>query len=265
MKVVAVRAPIIATMTNTQTRPDAPAPIVAREGWPIVALFVIITIIASVGARFIHPYAASIVGFVGVVLSGWCIWFFRDPPRAIPTDPLSVVSPADGRICMIGPAVPPADLKLDPAITKDMVRVCVFMNVFNVHVNRAPVAGVVEQVHYSPGKFLNAAVDKASTDNERSALVLKMPDGRRIVSIQIAGLIARRIICRVKAGISLIAGERYGLIRFGSRVDVYMPAGTVVKVQLGQIVVAGETVLAELQPAVSARGSEAATLASAGA
>lgn len=252
-------------MTTLQTRPDAPAPIVAREGWPIVALFVIITIIASVGAAFIHPIAAGIVSFVGVVLSGWCIWFFRDPPRAIPTDPSLVVSPADGRICMIGPATPPADLKLDPAITKDMVRVCVFMNVFNVHVNRAPVAGTIEQVHYSPGKFLNAAVDKASTDNERSALVLKMPDGRRVVSIQIAGLVARRIICRVKAGISLIAGERYGLIRFGSRVDVYMPAGTVVKVQLGQIVIAGETVLAELQPAAGATGSKSEALASAGA
>lgn len=230
-----------------------------------MALFVIITIIASVGAAYVHPIAASIVSFVGVILSGWCIWFFRDPPRAIPTDPSLVVSPADGRICMIGPATPPADLKLDATITRDMVRVCVFMNVFNVHVNRAPVAGTIEQVHYSPGKFLNAAVDKASTDNERSALVLKMPDGRRVVSIQIAGLVARRIICRVKAGISLIAGERYGLIRFGSRVDVYMPAGTVVKVQLGQIVVAGETVLAELQPVAAASGASSAALASAGA
>jgi phosphatidylserine decarboxylase len=186
------------------------------------------------------------VGALTLVLCLWCIWFFRDPQRAIPADHAAVICPADGVVCSIGPATPPEELGMGAA---ELTRICVFMNVFNVHVNRSPVAGKIIKRLHAPGKFLNASLDKASTDNERLSLVLEMPDGTRIASVQIAGLVARRIICRAKEGQSLAAGERYGLIRFGSRVDVYLPRAVAPSVTLGQTVVAGETILARLGPA----------------
>ncbi len=198
---------------------------------------------------FLGPVVGAAVGFVTVALTIWCVWFFRDPRRRIPASPAdrtSVISPADGVVCMVQAAVPPAELGLGEEDARGLTRVSVFMNVFNVHVNRAPVPGVVEKTAYHPGKFFNASMDKASEHNERMSLLLRMADGRAIVCVQIAGLIARRIVCRVKEGARLGVGERYGLIRFGSRVDVYLPRGVEPRVKVGDPSVAGETVLAEM-------------------
>lgn len=232
---------------GSATLPDLPAPLIAREGWPIVAIFIIITIVLSAAAAFVHPILSSAVGLVGLILTIWCIWFFRDPARQIPADPTTVISPADGVVCAIGSADALPELELGPS-GRGMMRVCVFMNVFNVHVNRMPLSGTVTKIVHSPGKFLNAAVDKASTENERCAMAISLPDGRVIGCVQIAGLVARRIICRISEGAKLDRGNRYGLIRFGSRVDVYLPADAVVQVSVGQKVVAGESVLARLAP-----------------
>lgn len=189
-----------------------------------------------------------LVVFVGTTLSVWCIAFFRDPNREGSNDPRDVLSPADGVVCVVDQAAPPIDLGLGRALVP---RVCVFMNVFNVHVNRAPVAGRVERIAYHEGRFLNASFDKASELNERSSMAIEMPDGRRLVAVQIAGLVARRIVSRVKVGDALGKGERYGLIRFGSRVDVYLPSGSTVAVGVGQRVRAGSTTIAKLAPVVS--------------
>lgn len=233
---------------NSDFLPDDPSPAIAREGWPIVAIF----IIAAGVATFLGGWLLGPFGWLGAaiwfVLVAWCIWFFRDPPRKTPRDPLAVVTPADGRIVAIGPATPPAELGLNASQVAGMVRVCVFMNVFDVHVNRAPVEGTIVALKHMVGKFFNAALDKASSDNERMSMALRMRDGRVVVAVQIAGLVARRIICRKKEGDTLRPGQRYGLIRFGSRVDVYMPAGSTPTVQINQRVVAGETVLGRLSP-----------------
>jgi phosphatidylserine decarboxylase len=156
-----------------------------------------------------------------------------------------VISPADGVVVSVGPAAPPQELTAD-GLAPEMARVCVFMNVFNVHVNRSPVGGTVVGAHYRPGKFFNASLDKASEHNERSSLAIRTGGGQVLAVVQIAGLIARRIVSKVKVGDTRRAGQRYGLIRFGSRVDVYLPAGSEVLVRLGQVTVAGETVLARL-------------------
>ena len=224
---------------------DAPAPMIAREGWPIVAIFVVVSAVAAGLAWWWMPLVGAGVGLVGVILTGWCVWFFRDPSRRIPAEAGSVISPADGVVCAIGEADALKELELGEA-GKGMVRVCVFMNVFNVHVNRMPLAGRVVKVVHSPGKFLNAAVEKASTENERCGLVIRLADGTMVGCVQIAGLVARRIVCRVREGMELGRGERYGLIRFGSRVDVYLPRSAAVRVKVGEKVVAGESVLAEL-------------------
>jgi phosphatidylserine decarboxylase len=155
-----------------------------------------------------------------------------------------ILSPADGVISLIEPAVPPPELGLGP---EALTRVSVFMNVFNCHVNRAPVAGEITAIAYRPGKFFNASLDKASVDNERNSLAIRMADGRQIAVVQIAGLVARRIVCWSKTGGRLQAGERFGLIRFGSRLDVYLPAGVAPQVALGQTMVAGESVIADLR------------------
>ena len=204
------------------------------------------------GRRFVAIFAAiSLVlfliwdplGWLGVGATVWCYYFFRDPPRTVPQREGLVVSPADGVISLIEPAVPPAELGLgDAALT----RVSVFMNVFNCHVNRAPIAGTVSAAAYRPGLFLNASLDKASADNERNSLALRLADGRQIAVVQIAGLVARRIVCWVQPETALATGERFGLIRFGSRVDVYLPEGVAPLVTVGQTMVAGETVLADL-------------------
>lgn len=193
------------------------------------------------------------LGLIGLVLTLWCAYFFRDPDRVTPNRAGLVISPADGVVQMIQPAVPPAELGLDQ---RPRTRVSVFMNVFNVHVNRAPIDAEVLGSAYRPGKFLNAALDKASDENERSSLHLRTPDGHDICVVQIAGLVARRILCWTKPGQRLRAGERYGMIRFGSRVDVYLPDGVQPLVAVGQIAVAGETVLADLRSEEAARLGE---------
>ena len=206
-----------------------------REGIKFVAIFAAITI-----ALF---FLSKILGWIGVLLTVWCYYFFRDPERVNPSRDGLLVSPADGVVSLIEPAIPPAELGMpDEALT----RVSVFMNVFNCHVNRTPVAGTVTNIAYRPGKFFNASLDKASVDNERNSLRVQMNDGREIAVVQIAGLVARRIVCFIETGAKLGTGERFGLIRFGSRVDVYLPAGVDPLVSLGQTMVAGETVIAEL-------------------
>jgi phosphatidylserine decarboxylase len=214
------------------------------------------------GHRFIAAFAAGTVllwlvapllGLVGLLLTVWCYYFFRDPPRVTPARDGLVVSPADGVVSSIGPAAPPAELGLGPA---PMTRISVFMNVFDCHVNRAPASGRVTRVAYHPGKFLNASLDKASEDNERNGVVLALADGRTLAVVQIAGLVARRIVCFTAEGAQLRTGERFGLIRFGSRLDVYLPDGVAPLACLGQAMVAGETVLADLASTEPARRGE---------
>lgn len=206
-----------------------------REGYRFVSVFA-----AATAVLF---WLAEPLGWIGVCLTVWCYYFFRDPPRVTPLRDGLVISPADGVVSMIGPAIPPEELGLGPAA---MTRISVFMNVFNCHVNRLPIAGTIMKVAYRPGKFLNASLDKASVDNERNALAICLPDGRDYAVVQIAGLVARRIVCDVKAGQTLRTGERFGMIRFGSRLDIYLPAGVQPLIALGQSTLAGETVLADL-------------------
>ncbi len=208
-----------------------PHPIIAKEGWPYLT--------------------ASLVVAIGV--TWWCGWwsvpfwivyffilqFFRDPAREIPQGEGLVLCPADGKVIVVGNA-------LDPYRNVESVKVSIFMNVFNVHSQRSPVDAVIREVRYAKGLFVNAAFDKASSDNERNALILKLDDGTEITCVQVAGLIARRILCYVKAGDRLARGQRYGFIRFGSRVDVYLPPGSRPKVAIGDSVKASSTVLAEL-------------------
>ncbi|WP_299971093.1 phosphatidylserine decarboxylase [uncultured Roseobacter sp.] len=205
------------------------------------------------GLKFVGIFAAvtaglflftPVLGWVGVGLTIWCYYFFRDPERVTPTSPDVIVSPADGIISLIEQAVPPAELGMED---KALIRVSVFMNVFNCHVNRIPIAGQITAVTYRPGKFFNASLDKASADNERNSLCIRTSEGQELAIVQIAGLVARRIVCFVKPGDVLQTGERFGLIRFGSRLDVYLPPGVVPRVSIGQTMVAGETVLANLQ------------------
>lgn len=213
-----------------------------REGYRFVAIFAAIALVLF--------WIADPLGWIGVGLTVWCYYFFRDPDRVTPTREGLIVSPADGVVQMIGKFAPPEELGLG---SEPMTRVAVFMNVFNCHVNRAPVAGRVEKIAYRPGKFLNASLDKASVDNERNGLAIRMADGRAIGVVQIAGLVARRIVCEVAEGQALRTGERFGMIRFGSRLDVYLPEGVAPLVAVGQSAVAGETVLADLASTETAR------------
>ncbi|MFZ1681872.1 MAG: phosphatidylserine decarboxylase [Rhizobiaceae bacterium] len=209
-----------------------------------------LTPIHPAGVPFVAGFAlaALVLGllwgplfWVGVVLTLWCAYFFRDPQRVTPTDDSLVISPADGIVSSVTLAVPPPELEIGG---EERLRISVFMNVFSVHVNRAPVRGRVERTVHTAGKFLNAELDKASLVNERNGIVIDSPNGP-VASVQIAGFVARRILCWAKVGDALTVGERYGLIRFGSRVDVYLPAGAAARVSVGQTAVAGETVLAE--------------------
>jgi len=193
------------------------------------------------------------LAWIGVIATAWCAYFFRDPERVTPLREGLVISPADGRISAIEQAIPPPELDLE---REPCTRISIFMNVFDVHVNRSPVSGRIARIAYIPGLFVNADLDKASLDNERQALTLELSDGRRIGTVQIAGLVARRIIKFVSEGERVLAGQRIGLIRFGSRVDVYLPRGVNSLAALGQRAIAGETVLADLnsnEPARSAR------------
>ena len=190
------------------------------------------------------------LGWIGLGLTVWVYYFFLDRVRSVPQRDGLLVSPADGVVSLIGPAVPPEGLGFGP---EPLTRVSVFMNVFNCHVNRAPIEGTVAAIVYRPGKFFNASLDKASSDNERNALRIDMGNGHSIAVVQIAGLVARRIVCFVQPGVRLRTGERFGLIRFGSRVDVYLPDGIAPMVTLGQTMVAGETVVADFGAPEAAR------------
>ncbi len=215
-----------------------------REGIPFVAAFAVVTALLF--------WLWQPLGWLGLGLTIWCYYFFRDPRRSVPENRGLLVSPADGVVSLIGPAVPPPELGLGPTA---LTRVSVFMSVFNCHVNRAPIAGRVTAVAYRPGKFLNASLDKASEDNERNALAIEMADGRHIAVVQIAGLVARRIVCWTRPGQSLRTGERFGLIRFGSRLDVYLPQGVQPQVALGQTMIAGESVIALIGQDAPARAA----------
>ena len=210
-------------------------PNIHNEGWKFVGIFAAITALL---AMIWQP-----LGWIGLVLTVWCFYFFRDPERVTPDKPDLVVSPADGTIQMITKVKAPEELGLGDA---KFTRVSVFMSVFNVHVNRAPAEGKILKSVYVPGKFLNATLDKASKDNERQILAMKTKGGKTLCLVQIAGLVARRILCEATEGMEYKAGERFGLIRFGSRLDVYLPEGVEPQVCLGQTMVAGETVIADL-------------------
>lgn len=207
---------------------------IRKEGWPFIAVAVVVTVLLG--------WLWQPLFWVGLIATAWCVYFFRDPPRTTPTDSDLVISPADGRVSAIADVTAPPELDLGDQVWR---RISIFMNVFNCHVNRVPVAGTVTSVVYTPGKFLNAELDKASEDNERNGIVVDTPHGV-IAVVQIAGLVARRIVCWTARGDVLAAGERIGMIRFGSRLDVYLPAGTPSQVAVGQQAVAGETVLARL-------------------
>ncbi|MBI2585383.1 MAG: phosphatidylserine decarboxylase [Rhodospirillales bacterium] len=216
-----------------------------KAGWPFILLFAA----AAVAAGFV----SEPLGYVGAVLTAWCAYFFRDPDRVTPTRDGLIVSAADGAVQLIDRASPPEELGMGNGARW---RVAVFMNVFDVHVNRIPADGTVAALRYRPGRFVNASLDKLSEGNERQSLRLTMADGRDLAVVQIAGLIARRIVCDVVEGQAVEAGERFGMIRFGSRVDVYLPAEVEPLVAVGQRAIAGETVLADVRAQEPARAAE---------
>ena len=224
------------TMLETFIKPMHP------EGYKFVGIFGAVTLILF--------WLWQPLGWLGVGLTVWCYYFFRDPKRSVPLADHLILSPADGIVSLIEPAVPPVELGMGPL---PLTRVSVFMSVFNCHVNRMPVSGKVEAIAYRPGTFVNASLDKASEDNERNALLIRMADGRQLAVVQIAGLIARRIVCFTKTGASLRAGDRFGLIRFGSRLDVYLPPGVAPLAALGQTMIAGESIIADLAAQTPAR------------
>ena len=210
-----------------------PHPIIAREGWPFLAGIVVIALLATY-------FVGGFIAFLVWIIALFVLQFFRDPPREIPQNVGAVLSPADGRIVAV-------ERVNDPYAQRDAIKVSVFMNVFNVHSNRSPVDGTVQRIQYFPGKFVNADLAKASLENERNALCIKMANGQEITSVQVAGLIARRILCYVKQGDVLTRGQRYGFIRFGSRVDVYLPLDAQIQVSIGDKVSATTTILAMLR------------------
>jgi phosphatidylserine decarboxylase len=215
-----------------------PHPFIAREGWPFLGIAVAVCLLVT--------WFAGWWSLPFWLLAVFILQFFRDPPRVLPAEPGAVLSAADGRVVEVSRVQ-------DPYVKRDAIKVSVFMNVFNVHSNRSPVDGTVKERWYFPGGFLNAALDKASLDNERNALWLQTPEGHDITCVQVAGLIARRILCYVGAGARLERGQRFGFIRFGSRVDHYLPLDAEVKAALGDKVYAAETVLAWLKPRTTSR------------
>lgn len=206
---------------------------VHREGYPFIAGFAAVAILLG--------FFSTSLFWIGAILTAWCAYFYRDPERVTPVDDRLVISPADGVVSAVGPAVPPRELGLGNA---EMTRISVFMNVFSVHINRAPVRGKIVRIEHRPGKFLNAELDKASQENERNGVVIDSPNGQ-VAAVQVAGFVARRIVCWADVGGNIAVGERFGLIRFGSRVDVFLPTNAVARVSVGQTAVAGETVIAE--------------------
>jgi phosphatidylserine decarboxylase len=221
-------------MTLTQTFRASFAP-PHRAGWPFIAVGVLLALIGLFVSRWLF--------WPGLVFTGFCLFFFRDPDRHPPRRPGAIIAAADGRVVSVAEAVPPEELGLGPA---PRWRVATFLSVLNVHVNRAPVTAAVTRIAYRPGAFVNAAMDKASDENERNAIAFKLQDGREIAVVQIAGLIARRIVCTLKEGDLVSAGARFGIIRFGSRTDIYLPPGVKPLVEVGQTMVGGETVVAML-------------------
>jgi phosphatidylserine decarboxylase len=209
-----------------------PHPIIAREGWPFIAIALVLSIVFS----WLHWWPIAVVAWLALI---FIVQFFRDPPRNIPTAAAAVLCPADGKVLVV-------DKVRDPYLGREALKISVFMNVFNVHSNRSPVDGDIVAAWYHPGSFVNAALDKASSDNERNALHLRTATGADVTCVQIAGLVARRILCYVKPGEHLARGQRYGFIRFGSRVDVYLPPDARPRVAVGDVAVATETILAEL-------------------
>jgi len=218
---------------------------IAREGWPFIAIFGL--------ASLILYFLYAPLGWIGLVLTLWCVYFFRNPDRVTPEREGLIVSPADGIVQMIAEVSPPEELDMG---SEPVVRVSVFMNVFDCHVNRIPCDGRIGKLVYVPGQFLNASLDKASEENERQMVRIDLDSGAFIGAVQIAGLIARRIICYLEEDQIVLAGERFGLIRFGSRVDIYLPHGAVSHAVIGQKCVSGETVLADLKSDEAARSGE---------
>lgn len=209
-----------------------PHPIIAREGWPFLAIVALL-------ALALQSFGLTFLSVVAWILFVFVLQFFRDPPRYVPAQKNAVVSPADGRIVAV-------ERVEDPYAQREALKISVFMNVFNVHSNRIPIGGEIKSVDYFPGLFVNADLDKASTQNERNAIVIHTDSGATVTAVQVAGLIARRILCYVKPTETVEKGQRYGFIRFGSRVDVYLPTDSVPKVAIGDKVSASSTVLAEL-------------------
>ena len=209
-----------------------PHPIIAKEGWPFLAITGLVTVLLGLYG----PIWATVLAGIAFL---FVLQFFRDPPRFIPSDPRAVLSPADGRIVVV-------EKTRDVYADREALKISVFMNVFNVHSNRIPIGGQVKSVDYFPGLFVNADLDKASTQNERNAVVITTDTGATVTAVQVAGLIARRILCYIKPTEAVEKGQRYGFIRFGSRVDVYLPVDSVPKVAIGDKVSASSTILAEL-------------------
>lgn len=208
-----------------------------KEGYKFIIIFALVTIFAAL--------LSKILGLIGLVLTLWCIFFFRDPERVIPTEKDAIISPADGVVTKIEEGVQaPDDLGFGD---KKWNKMSVFLNVFNVHVNRTPVAGKVTKVSYKPGKFLSANVPEASSQNERNSVIVETKDGDEIIFVQVAGLVARRIVSDIKEGQKVKAGDRYGIIRFGSRADLYFPENVEIKSMLGQTMIGGETIIARFK------------------
>jgi phosphatidylserine decarboxylase len=207
-----------------------------KEGFKFIMIFAFVTIILSL--------MSNTLGTIGLVLTVWCVFFFRDPERFTPIGENLVISPADGVVNLIEQnATPPEELNLP---RNDWTKISVFLNVFNVHVNRVPISGRITKVNYKIGKFLSANLEEASLENERNSAIVNTKDGKQIVFVQVAGLVARRIVSDLKEGQEVQVGDRYGIIRFGSRADIYLPKTTKLKVMVGQTMIGGETVIAEL-------------------
>lgn len=210
--------------------------IIHREGYIFIAIFAVVS--------FILGSFSQTIGWIGLILTIWCAYFFRNPDRKTPVNDSLIISAADGVVQSIKEVPPPSELGLGD---EEMIRISVFLNVFNVHVNRVPATGKILALHYHPGKFFNASLDKASLHNERQSVLMETASGTKVAFVQIAGLIARRIVCDLEEKQQVQAGQRFGIIRFGSRVDVYLPLKTAILVSEGQTCIGGETILADLE------------------
>ncbi len=210
-------------------------PSIHKEGFLFIGIFLVVTICLF--------FVSNTAGWLALLLTIWCVCFFRDPERVAPLIEDAIISPADGIVDNIVKARPPKELEMGD---EELIRVSIFLSVFDVHVNRIPISGVVKHLHYHPGKFISATLDKASDLNERQSIMIETSKGDKIALVQIAGLIARRIICDLDENKAVKAGERFGIIRFGSRVDIFLPKGVEPKVAMGQYMIGGETVIAQL-------------------